>query len=257
LQGEVERLKNPPSLEKAQEYFATSDNSAQILQKFPNAQTALLNQVKTLRKAMSDEFGYIHDPNVKLGSLRNHRYNWEQAIKSMEKEAVSIETTLRSMPADWPKRAEREARLSLLRETDMPVLREEISKLNDFYAAFEFQAKPKAELEKILKAKEAELARAQTDLSALQKQVDDMEAEQKKIDEILNVDGTISHRIRPTRRSDCQRHRQMESGRIRQQPEYKKPPGTFGRNCPTIHQKPRKIPSLAAIHGHPLFGNAL
>jgi hypothetical protein len=188
LQGEVERLKNPPSLEKAQEYFATSDNSAQILQKFPNAQTALLNQVKTLRKAMSDEFGYIHDPNVKLGSLRNHRYNWEQAIKSMEKEAVSIETTLRSMPADWPKRAEREARLSLLRETDMPVLREEISKLNDFYAAFEFQAKPKAELEKILKTKEADLARAQLDLSASQKQVDDMEAEQKKIDEILNVD---------------------------------------------------------------------
>jgi hypothetical protein len=184
LDGDVTRLKNPPDLAASQAWFTAPDLAAQ----YPQADDLLLTQIKTLRKAMLDEQGNINKPEIKLLSLNNFRAKWNTALKTLEREASSLEATLAASAADAPKRAEREARLKQLRETDIPALRDEIDRLGDWAIALELSFKPKAEAEKAIAAKEQERAKAESSLSALKTEIGKLEAELAALTARLNVD---------------------------------------------------------------------
>lgn len=188
ISAELARLKAPPDAASLQNYFATPDVSSLIRARHNDADPGLLNQVNTFHKALMDEFKYIKDERVKLSTLRNHLYNWQMHLKSLEKEALKIETNLRNMPPTWAKRAENEAALARLKNTSLEVMQAEVEKLASFQAAFEFATKPKAELEKTIQAKEQELLKIQQNLAVFQKDAATLQTELKSIEATLATD---------------------------------------------------------------------
>ena len=182
LTSALTRLKTPPALAPVQTYFSSPDASAQIRARAPQADQVLIGKVNALHKALMDEFNYVKDPAVKLATIKNHSYNWQQELKKLETEAAGIEVNLRNMPADWKERPTRESRLKQIREVDSKVMGAEVDKINDFYAALDFSMKPKADIDKDIQAKEAELARVQQSLSGSRKEAGDLQAEMKSIE---------------------------------------------------------------------------
>jgi hypothetical protein len=183
LRDDIDRLKNPPDLASSQAWFSPPDVGEQIRARFPQADPLLVNKIKAQRKAMLDEFGNIHTPTIKLGSLRNFRTNWNSAVKTLEREAASLE----SVPAEQ-RRPEREARLKQLREVELPLMNDELNRLGDFYGAFEFSIRSKPELDKIIAAKEQEFAQLGARAAALKKEIEAAQAELASINTILATD---------------------------------------------------------------------
>ncbi len=188
LSAEVAALKNPPDLAGAQSWFSAPDLAAQIQARYPLADALLVTKTKTQRKAMLDEFGSIYTPTIKLSSLRGFRGKWNSALTTLVREAVTLETSLATMPAESPQRPTREARLKQLREVEIPLMNDEISHLSDFCAAFEASIRSKDELAKIVAAKELELSKSAARLAALKQEMDGLKANLSAIETTLNID---------------------------------------------------------------------
>ena len=188
IEDELSRLKNPPNRDVTEKYFATPDVTPIISKSHPQVDTDLLKQINTFHKAMMDEFSYVKEERGKLSTLRNHLYNWQQYLKSLEKEVVKIETNLRNMPANWAKRMENETRLAQLKETVLKVMEAEVSKLTDFHSAVEISVKPQTEIEQTIQAKEKELERIQQNLTVFQNEAETLQGELKEIKVIENID---------------------------------------------------------------------
>jgi len=188
LEDNLLRLKNPPDLAASQAWFSTADLAAQIRVQFPQADDVFLTKLKGFRQAMLEEQGNLHNPNVKLRSLKNFSAKWNTERKTMEREAETLAKALASMPADQPKRAEREARLKQLRETQIPALEQEINQLGDLCIALELSFTPKAEADKVMAVKEQEKAKAEKNLSAAKGEIGALETELASVEATLNAD---------------------------------------------------------------------
>jgi len=182
LSTALTRLKNPPALDPIKAYFSSPDASAQLRKLAPQVDQARITKVNALHKALMDEFNYVVDPNVKLATIKNHSFNWSQEVKTLEKEAATLDTNLKNMPADWKERPARQARLDQIRNTELKVTNDELNKINDFYAAFEFTLKPQADREREIQAKQTELTKVQQELTGYKKEQSDLQAELKSID---------------------------------------------------------------------------
>jgi hypothetical protein len=182
LSAALTRLKTPPALAPVQAYFSSADASAQLRARAPQVDQARIDKVNGLHKALMDEFNYVKDPAVKLATIKNHSYNWQQEVRALEKEAATLETNLANMPADWKERPARQTRLNQIRNTDLKVTSAEMDKINDFYAAFDFSLKPKADLDREIQAKQTELTKVQQELTGYKKEQSDLQAELRSID---------------------------------------------------------------------------
>ena len=177
LTAALTRLKNPPALDPVKAYFSSPDASSQLRARAPKVDQARITKVNALHKALMDEFNYVADPNVKLSTIKNHSYNWSQEVKALEKEAATLETNLKNMPADWKDRPARQARLDQIRGTQLKVMADELNKINDFHAAFEATLKPQADREREIQAKQTELTKIQQTLTGYKKEQADLRAE--------------------------------------------------------------------------------
>lgn len=182
LSTALARLKNPPALDPVKTYFSSSDASAQLRKLAPQVDQARITKVNALHKALMDEFNYVADPNVKLATIKNHSFNWSQEVKALEKEAATLDTNLKNMPADWKERPARQTRLDQIRSTELKVTTDELNKINDFYAAFEFTLKPQADRDREIQARQTELIKVQQELTGYKKEQSDLQAELKSID---------------------------------------------------------------------------
>jgi len=191
ISDELARLKSPPDISSLQQYFSTPDIAGQIRQQYAQISDSLIAQVNGFHKSLMDEFNYVKDSGSKLSTVRNHLYNWQQQLKSLEKQSVQIETNLRNMPPTWAKRSENEAALHQLRDVNLKVLGEDVAKLSDFYTAFQASATPQAELAKAIRAKEQELAQVGQNLSVFTKQAEALQTELDSVEAILNIDEKI------------------------------------------------------------------
>ncbi|MCG2787308.1 MAG: hypothetical protein L6461_19645 [Anaerolineae bacterium] len=184
LSAEINRLKNPPDYREAEKHFA-NPNPASIFG--ANIEASFLKKLSEMRKTLMGEYGYA---NNKTQTLRNHLFNWQQYLKELEKEAVTLETNLRNMPASWARRAENETRLALLRGSILKIMGGEIEKLTNFQAGLEATVKTKAEIETAIKAKEQELARVEQNLAIFRKDFQAMKAELTAAEATLATDET-------------------------------------------------------------------
>jgi len=182
LSTALTRLKTPPALDPVKAYFSSPDASAQLRKLAPQVDQARITKVNSLHKALMDEFNYVADPNVKLATIKNHSFNWSQEVKTLEKEAATLDTNLKNMPADWKERPTRQARLDQIRNTELKVTNDELNKINDFYAAFEFTLKPQADRDREIQARQTELTKVQQELTGYKKEQSDLQTELKSID---------------------------------------------------------------------------
>lgn len=182
LSAELARMKTPPDHHAAEKHFANPDPASVF---GGNLDAGFLKKMTEMRSTLMNEYGRA---NNKTLSLRNHLYSWQQYLKELEKEVVTLEANLRNMPPTWARRAESEARLRQLRENILDIVRGEIGKLTDFHAGLEAATKPRAEIEAAIKTKEQELARLQQNLSVFQKDYQAMLAELAQVEATLAID---------------------------------------------------------------------
>jgi len=182
ISAELARMKTPPDYHTAEQHFSNPGPDSTFE---ANLDAGFLKKLTEMHKTLMNEYARA---NNKTLSLRNHLYSWQQYLKELEKEVVTLETNLRNMPATWARRAENEARLRQLRENILDIVRGEIGKLTDFHAGLEAVTKPKAEIEAAIKTKEQELARLQQNLSVFQKDYQAMQAELAQVESTLAID---------------------------------------------------------------------
>jgi hypothetical protein len=186
LEAELALAATPPDRAALEGYFNLSDVSTAILGAYPQASQALIAALNVFHKKLTDELNYVKEERSKLSTLKNHLYNWQMHLKSLEKEATQLETNLRNMPPAWSKRAESEARLKELRETDLKVFGGEIEKLNGLSTALELAVKPQAELDKARQLKEQELEKVCQNLEIFNGQAQALQAESQANEATLN-----------------------------------------------------------------------
>ncbi len=182
LSAELGRMKSPPDARAAEKHFTETEPAALL---GGNPDPGFLKKLTELRKALMSEYGYAGN---KALALRNHLFNWQQVLKELEKEAATLETNLRNMPSTWARRAESEARLKILRERILGVMRGEIDQLTNFHAGLLAATRPQAETEKEIRAKEQELARVEQNLSAFRQEYQAMQKELAEAEAALAID---------------------------------------------------------------------
>src|SRR5215213_2681915 len=179
------RLRTPPTRASAEGYFVTEDVSAQLRKLFPQADLTMINALNTVHKQLAVSLRTLKDDAVKLITVKNHVYKWQEQQKIFQKEAVTLETQLRNMPADWAQRGEKQARLDMLRDVGLKAIEVEMDKLSEYQAAFEYSKKSQAELAQLIQAKEKEILGVQQSKSQLEKEASDLEMQLRSFESLL------------------------------------------------------------------------
>lgn len=182
LLAELERLKSPPDALAAERHFKENDSAALLGE---NPDPGFLKKFSELHKAMLSEYGYAGN---KALALRNALFNWQQVLKELEKEAATLEANLQGAASTWSRRAESETRLKLLRERILVTLRSEIAQLANFQAGVLAAARPQAETDKEIRAKEQELQKVEQNLSAIRGEYEALQKELAEAESTLAID---------------------------------------------------------------------
>lgn len=186
IASDLARLKTPPTVDSVTGYFTTPDISDQIHKQFPQVDPALLNAIASLHKQMVAEMSALKDQAVRLITARNYAYKWQEQRNAFQKEADALEAQLSTAPADWSQRAGKQARLDMLRNAGLPALEMELGKLGDYLTAFDYTAKPPAEWQQMIQAKEKEMLGVQQASAQLQKDAADLQQQLRGMDSVLN-----------------------------------------------------------------------
>jgi hypothetical protein len=187
LQAEVNRLKNRPNGPALEQYFANMDVSAAIHAQFPQADANLLSTINAAHRDIAQGFRFAKEVYGKISAIQAAITKLNQTQTAFNTEISQIETNLRNMPTTWPARPEREARMSALRDTYLPVLNAELGKLNDFLAFLNYSVKSTAELTQLLQEKENQLASATQSLSQLNTEATNLQQQIAAIDASLII----------------------------------------------------------------------
>jgi len=181
------RLKSPPKVDSVQGYFSTEDISDQLRRQFPQADQPLVNALSGVHKQLAVALRTLKDDAVKLVTVKNHVYKLQAQQRAFRQEVTTLETQLRNMPADWVKRGTSQARLDMLRDAGLKAIEQEMDKLGDYRAAFEYSRKSQAELAQMIQAKEKEMLGIQQTSSQLAKEASALEEQLRSIESVLNV----------------------------------------------------------------------
>ena len=181
----LSRLRTPPKRDSVEGYFSTQDVSDQLRKEFPPLDTPAVNAINSAHKQLAVALRALKDDAVKLVTVKNHVYKLREVQGMFRKEISTIETQLRTMPANWAQRAEKQARLEMLQTVGMNAIEAEMDRLGDFQAAFEFAKKSQAELVQMIQAKERELQAVEQSRSQLEKEATALEEQLKSMEAIL------------------------------------------------------------------------
>ena len=184
---ELARLKTPPLLAPVETYFSTADVSSQLRNQFALASQSLVDAINKFHKEMSDQLSYSKSDSSRLTVIKNTLYNVGLYQKSIQKEIIKHDTDLRNMGPTWKYKAEREALRDNLRDVSVKAVEDELKRLTDFQAAFEYSKKPKEEMAKLVDAKEKELASANESLLKLREEAKALQGQIDSCDDVLNV----------------------------------------------------------------------
>jgi hypothetical protein len=153
----LSRLRTPPKRDLVEGYFSTPDVSDRLRQEFPQLDPPAVNAINVAHKQLAMTLRALKDDAVKLVTVKNHAYKLREVQGTFRKEISTLETQLRTMPANWTQRGEKQARLDMLQTTGMNAIESEMERLGDYQAAFEYAKKSQAELAQMIQAKEKEL----------------------------------------------------------------------------------------------------
>jgi hypothetical protein len=184
---EQARLESPPDLDTVRSYFSTLDVSSQIRNSFENASQALVNSINGFHRNLKSRFDNSKSDATRLDVIKSTRDNLEQYQKSLQKELLQLDTDLRNMGPDWKHKGEREAQRDNIRNVSLKIVDDELKKLDDYQAAFDYSKKSDEEMVRLKKAKEDQLASLNGTISQLEIKARDLQAKIDACGEILNV----------------------------------------------------------------------
>lgn len=184
---ELARLKSPPQLASVETYFSSADVPPQLRGKFSQASQTLVDTINKFHKDLKDQLGYSKSDSTRLNVIKTTLYNLEQYQKALQKEILKHETDLHNMGPTWKFKEEREALLGNLRDVSLKAVEDELQKLTDFQAAFEYSTKSKEEMTKLTQAREQELASVNGTLSRLKEEAQALQSQIDLCDDILIV----------------------------------------------------------------------
>ena len=187
ISAALARLKNPPKPETFAGYFSTEDISDQIRKRYPQADRTVIDPIQRVHKELAVALRALKDEAVKLITVKNHVYRWQEQQRTFQKEVITLETQLRNMPEDWAQRETKQSRLDMLRDAALATINAETDKLSDYQAALEYAKTSKAELAEMIKAREKELLGVQQNIAQLEKEAADLEEQFQGIESVLNM----------------------------------------------------------------------
>jgi hypothetical protein len=183
---EITRLANPPELAPLEAYFFTEDVSTVIRDGCPNAAPEQVRIINDLHKEIKSTFQYTKAPAARLRAIKTYIYNLQQSQKTIDKQISQLETSLRNMGPAWKRKAEVEAQLKGLRETQ-PALVQEVGRLNDYWAALNASIVTPAERARQLQEKEAAFAQLDQTWKQLTAEAADLQQQLQGAAEVLNT----------------------------------------------------------------------
>ena len=179
------RLRTPPKRDSMEGYFTAEDVSDQLRQQFPQLDQATVHAINAVHKQLAVALRALKDDAVKLISVKNHAHKLREQQGTFRKEISTLDSQLRNMPATWPQRSAKQARLDVLQTAGMKAIENELEKLSDYQAAFEYSRKSQAELTQMIQAKEKELQGVEQSRSRLEKEAADLEEQLKSMEAVL------------------------------------------------------------------------
>ena len=182
----LSRLRTPPKRESVEGYFATENVSDEIRTQFPQMDPSTLNAINGVHKQLAVTLRALKDDAVKLITVKNHMYKWQELQGKFRKEISTLETQLRNMPANWAQRDEKQARLEVLQNAGMKAVEMEMDKLSDYQAAFEYSRKSQSEMAQMIQAREKEILKIEQSRLQLEKEAAGLEEQLKSMEAILN-----------------------------------------------------------------------
>lgn len=187
LDAELARLQNPPEKEVLESYFLNKDVTGPLRSEYPEISQSLLDIINAVHKELAQNYTYTNSLEGKAGTVRTYYWRMREVQRAVKKDVTKLETDLRNMPPDWSRREEREAALVNQRDTSLPVVAAEISKLTDFQSALLNAQKSEAEIKAIVDGKAKELAGVEKNLSELQGQATKLQTELDAIEAKLAI----------------------------------------------------------------------
>jgi len=187
ISSALTRLKTPPSVASVQSYFADEDISDEIRGQFPDADPTLVNLISGLHKQLVTALRAIKDDAVKVITVKNHGYKVQEQLQILQKEVNTLEGQLPTTPENSAQRAQKRARLDMLRSGGVPALQAEADKVADYQAAYEYAKKSPGELSQMIQAKEKEVAGVQQNSAQLAKEAADLQAQLNSMDAVLKM----------------------------------------------------------------------
>ena len=187
ISAALDRLKSPPQRAAFEGYFSTEDIAEQIRKQFPKADATIVSTVNAVHKQLAIALRALKDDAVKLITVKNHTYKWQEQQRAIQKEITALETQLRNMPETWAQRGQKQSRLDMLREAAIKAIETEMEKLSDYQAAFEYSRKSQAELVQLMQAREKEMLGVQQTRSQLEKEASTLEEQLKSLESTLTA----------------------------------------------------------------------
>ncbi len=187
MSADLTRLKTPPTIASVEGYFSTGDVSGSVRSRYPKADQSVLDMVNGIHNKLANDLRILKDDAVKLVTIKNNIYVLQGQQRSLQKEAAQLETDLRNMPANWAPRGQRQARLDMLRDAGLKAVEDEMERLGEYQAAYEYSRKSPAERAQMIQAEEREMLVLQQRSSQLGKDASDLETKLKSLESILST----------------------------------------------------------------------
>lgn len=186
-QSELQRILHPPDYTSLETYLLTPDVTAALRARFPQVDSPLIARINDFHRSFLQTWRTTREPLGRLNAVKNQILRVQQARRSAESEIAEHERNIRNMGPTWRYRAERQAMADKLRQADLLIYDEELSRFQDFQSALTNQQKSPAELQQIAARLTQDSQRLEGQLSQYQSQVTDLEAQIRKQDEALNT----------------------------------------------------------------------
>lgn len=162
VQDEVQRLRTQPERAAVEKYFSladTMDNLRQHIQQIDQDVSKKINGIRA-------EITALKNDAVKLVTIKNHIFN------------LQLERT----------RFERRTGVNVtFKENTLKAFDDELNRLKDFKLVLENAKRSPEELNQLIKAQEAEIARAQQALAGPRKEAGDLQSQLDALDDILFI----------------------------------------------------------------------
>ncbi len=222
--------------------------------------------ISGIHKRLASDLRALKGTDVRRIKIGDYIRELQEKLNGFLKEVTRLEVELSSTQAGQGQVGSRQGRLDMLRSSGLKAVETELDKLTNYHAAIEYEKKTPADLAKPIQDTERELKRFRDQVSGIEKQVAPLEQDLKAKQSILNI-SELGYLVsfsedQPVTMADIVRGKverykaELEEKIGGDQPEEEIQQELLEEIVQRFLKQP-ELSALAAIYGHPFFGDAL